>query len=117
MLTDEDGYEITYAHLSSRSVSAGEQIEKGTEIGKVGSTGNSTGPHLHLELSHNGEHLNPVFYFETGDSMPNGNVEYSSEAAKRLVEIWLAVSGRAICVGEGVSLLRDLTAQVLSVTV
>ena len=93
VLTDEDGYEITYAHLSSRSVSAGEQIEKGTEIGKVGSTGNSTGPHLHLELSHNGEHLNPVFYFETGDSMPNGNVEYSSEAAKRLVEYALQFQG------------------------
>lgn len=93
VLTDEDGYEITYAHLSSRSVSAGEQIEKGTEIGKVGSTGNSTGPHLHLELSHNGERLNPVFYFETGDSMPNGNVEYSSEAAKRLVEFSLQFQG------------------------
>ena len=93
VLTDEDGYEITYAHLFSRSVSAGEQIEKGTEIGKVGSTGNSTGPHLHLELSHNGEHLNPVFYFETGDSMPNGNVEYSSEAAKRLVEYALQFQG------------------------
>lgn len=94
VIEDDKGYEIRYAHLSSRSVSAGESIEKGTEIGKVGSTGNSTGPHLHLELLHNGERLNPIFYFETGDSMPGlGDVEYSSEAARRLVEFSLQFQG------------------------
>lgn len=93
VIEDQDGYEIRYAHLSSRSVSAGQQIEKGEEIGKVGSTGNSTGPHLHLELLHNGERLNPLFYFETGDTMPGGDVEYSSEAAKRLVQYALQFQG------------------------
>ena len=93
-IKDADGYEIRYAHLSSRSVSAGQSIEKGEEIGKVGSTGNSTGPHLHLELFHNGERLNPIFYFETGDAMPGyGDVEYSSEAARRLVEFSLQFQG------------------------
>ncbi len=61
VIEDQDGYEIRYAHLSSRSVSTGQQIEKGEEIGKVGSTGNLTGPHLHLELFHNGRNLNPLF--------------------------------------------------------
>ena len=89
-IKDDKGYEIRYAHLSSRSVSAGQHIEKGEEVGKVGSTGNSTGPHLHLELFHNGERLNPIFYFETGDAIPGvGDVEYSSEAARRLVEFSL----------------------------
>lgn len=93
VIEDENGYEIRYAHLSSRSVNAGQTIEKGTEIGKVGSTGNSTGPHLHLELLHNGERLNPLFYFETGDTMLGGDVEYSSEAARRLVEFSLQFQG------------------------
>ncbi|MDO4647001.1 MAG: peptidoglycan DD-metalloendopeptidase family protein [Eubacteriales bacterium] len=93
-IKDTKGYTIRYAHLSSRSVSVGQQVEKGEEIGKVGSTGNSTGPHLHLELFHNGERLNPVFYFETGDSIPGlGDVEYSSEAARRLVEYALQFQG------------------------
>ena len=87
ILEDSDGYEIRYAHLNSISVSAGAQIEKGEEIGTVGSTGNSTGNHLHLELLHNGERLNPIFYFETGEgSLFGGDVEYSSEAARRLCE-------------------------------
>lgn len=87
ILEDSDGYEIRYAHLNSISVSAGAQIEKGEEIGTVGSTGNSTGNHLHLELLHNGERLNPIFYFEAGEgSLFGGDVEYSSEAARRLCE-------------------------------
>lgn len=93
VIEDDKGYEIRYAHLSARSVSAGQSIEKGSEIGKVGSTGNSTGPHLHLELLHNGERLNPIFYFETGDTMLGGDVEYSSEAARRLVEFSLQFQG------------------------
>ena len=55
ILEDSDGYEIRYAHLNSISVSAGAQIEKGEEIGTVGSTGNSTGNHLHLEIIENGQ--------------------------------------------------------------
>ena len=93
VIEDDQGYEIRYAHLSNRSVSAGQAIEKGEEIGKVGSTGDSTGPHLHLELLHNGERLNPIFYFETGETMPAGDVEYSSEAAQRLVEYALQFQG------------------------
>ena len=46
----ENGDEIWYAHQSSISVSPGDQVAPGEVIGYVGSTGNSTGPHLHLEV-------------------------------------------------------------------
>ncbi|THE15047.1 LysM peptidoglycan-binding domain-containing protein [Bacillus timonensis] len=49
-----NGYETVYAHLSKRSVKEGERVAKGQIIGYIGSTGNSTGPHLHFEV-HNGE--------------------------------------------------------------
>ena len=86
ILEDENGYEIRYAHLNSISVSAGQQIEKGEEIGTVGSTGASTGAHLHVELLYKGDRLNPIFYFETGEGSIYGDVEYSSEEAQRLCE-------------------------------
>ena len=44
-----NGRTYVYCHLSSRSVSAGKKVRAGQEIGKVGSTGNATGPHLHFE--------------------------------------------------------------------
>ncbi|GAB2833177.1 M23 family metallopeptidase [Streptomyces chlorus] len=50
VLTLDDGTEIWYAHQSSISVSVGQQVNTGDVIGRVGSTGNSTGAHLHLEV-------------------------------------------------------------------
>ncbi|QKW08121.1 M23 family metallopeptidase [Streptomyces sp. NA04227] len=46
----EDGTEIWYCHQSSMSVSVGQQVTTGDVIGRVGSTGNSSGPHLHVEV-------------------------------------------------------------------
>ena len=86
VIKDSKGYELRYAHLSSRSVSAGASVTKGDEIGLVGNTGNSTGSHLHIELLKNGERLNPIFYLETGEGTGFGGNEYTSEAAQRLLE-------------------------------
>jgi murein DD-endopeptidase MepM/ murein hydrolase activator NlpD len=54
-----DGYETVYAHLSSRLVSVGEEVNRGDVIGKIGSSGRSTGPHLHYEVRQNGRSRNP----------------------------------------------------------
>jgi murein DD-endopeptidase MepM/ murein hydrolase activator NlpD len=50
VVTLEDGTEIWYCHLTAFSVSTGESVNSGDLVGTVGSTGNSTGPHLHLEV-------------------------------------------------------------------
>ncbi|MCO6497486.1 MAG: M23 family metallopeptidase [Chitinophagaceae bacterium] len=57
-----NGYETLYGHLSKILVSKGQQIEIGQQIGKVGSTGRSTGPHLHYEVHRNGKKVNPKSY-------------------------------------------------------
>ena len=55
-----NGYQTAYGHLSAINVSCGQSVFQGATIGAVGSTGNSTGTHLHFELSYNGVKLNPV---------------------------------------------------------
>ena len=55
-----DGLVSTYNHLSSYSVKPGQKLEKGQQLGQVGSTGVSTGPHLHLEFLLNGVRVNPA---------------------------------------------------------
>ncbi len=54
-----DGFETTYNHLSGIDVSVGDKVSTGDHIGKRGSTGNSTGPHLHFEVTKNGKFIDP----------------------------------------------------------
>ncbi|MCD6336962.1 MAG: M23 family metallopeptidase [Candidatus Marinimicrobia bacterium] len=57
-----DGYVSFYAHMNKIKVSKGDIVERGQLIGEVGSTGRSTGPHLHYEIQKDGESINPVKY-------------------------------------------------------
>lgn len=57
------GYTTRYAHLNKISVKVGQQVKRGETIGEVGSTGKSTGPHLHYEVHVKGQVVNPVNYY------------------------------------------------------
>ncbi|MDD3347288.1 peptidoglycan DD-metalloendopeptidase family protein [Oscillibacter sp.] len=56
------GNTTLYAHMSSRKVSAGQAVSQGDVLGITGSTGHSTGPHLHFEITENGARINPLTY-------------------------------------------------------
>ena len=57
------GYQTLYAHMNKRKVRVGTKVMRGDEIGLVGNTGKSTGPHLHYEVRLNGRHQNPMHYY------------------------------------------------------
>lgn len=62
MIDHGNGYQTLYAHCSSLLVNVGEWVESGQPIALVGSTGNSTGPHVHFEIRSNGVCVDPLLY-------------------------------------------------------
>ena len=62
VISHGNGMTTLYAHMSSRKVKEGASVTKGQLIGLIGSTGVSTGPHLHFEVSINGSRVNPANY-------------------------------------------------------
>ncbi len=56
------GYETWYAHLSRIDVDTGEHVSKGATIGRMGSSGLSTGSHLHFEVRQDGERRDPLLF-------------------------------------------------------
>ena len=56
------GFSTLYAHLSKVNVAKGDIIEEGTKVGLAGSTGRSTGPHLHYEVRYNSRPINPYAF-------------------------------------------------------
>ncbi|WP_257347682.1 peptidoglycan DD-metalloendopeptidase family protein [Pseudalkalibacillus decolorationis] len=62
VIDHNNGFKTIYAHLASISVSAGDTVQRGQKIGVMGSTGNSTGVHLHFEVYKNGSRKDPLNY-------------------------------------------------------
>ena len=59
-LKHADGYQSLYGHMNSLAVTNGQSVSAGDIIGGIGSTGKSTGPHLHFEIRNNGRHVDPL---------------------------------------------------------
>lgn len=62
LINHGNGFETRYAHLSQVMVISGQSVARGSVIGRMGSTGHSTGPHTHFEIILNGVHVNPLSY-------------------------------------------------------
>ena len=62
MVDHGGGYVTLYAHMNSIFVRQGESVSKGQQVGTVGNTGNSTGPHLHFEVRYQGVARNPFTF-------------------------------------------------------
>ncbi len=65
------GFTTRYGHLSRILVSVGQQLAAGDVIGQTGSSGRSTGPHLHYEVRRNGEAINPLRFLAVGKKIEN----------------------------------------------
>lgn len=61
-----DGMTTRYAHLSKITVKTGDRLERGAIVGKAGSSGRSTGPHLHYEVRRNGTAIDPLRFIKAG---------------------------------------------------
>ncbi|WP_421787814.1 peptidoglycan DD-metalloendopeptidase family protein [Hyphobacterium sp.] len=85
-----NGFQTAYAHLNgfARGVTRGARVQQGQVIGYVGTTGRSTGPHLHYEVHHNGQAVNPMSLdLPTGRTLEDDEIEAFQSERDRIVTI------------------------------
>ena len=100
-----DGFYSLYAHLSSVSVSNGQSVSQGQKVGGVGTTGDSTGNHLHFEIYNTSNtRINPMNYINPNNPSPNGQAPVITDKPK------ISSNKTAYAVGEKVILNRNTVA-------
>lgn len=77
VLSHGDGFSTLYAHMSKRAVKVGDVVSQGQVIGYVGSTGRSTGPHLHFEVRINGQRTDALKYYPNVNWINNTGFPYN----------------------------------------
>ncbi|MCQ6554791.1 peptidoglycan DD-metalloendopeptidase family protein [Streptomyces sp. C10-9-1] len=84
MINHGNGLASLYAHMSSMATAVGKTVRQGQTIGRVGATGNVTGPHLHLEARVNGKTVDPMAYLAGGGSGGKGVQRWRSVVQRAL---------------------------------
>ena len=90
-IQQDDGLVARYAHMSQILTHQGARVGKGARIGRIGSTGRSTGPHLHFELLRNNRQTNPMVFLSSLDQLVKQGNAQDYEAARQA----LAKSGHS----------------------
>jgi murein DD-endopeptidase MepM/ murein hydrolase activator NlpD len=91
-LRHASGYETYYMHLSSIAVRAGQRVGQGNLVGKVGTSGLSTGPHLDYRVKRHGSYINPLQLHKTlppGEPIPTAHLAAFAEERDRLLKLLL----------------------------
>jgi peptidase M23-like protein len=73
--------EVWYNHMSKLAASKGDKVSAGKVIGYLGTTGNSTGPHLHFEVRVNGKDVDPMPYLSGSKTVPAGDVTTGTDVS------------------------------------
>jgi murein DD-endopeptidase MepM/ murein hydrolase activator NlpD len=85
-----EGYATLYAHNADNLVSVGTPVRQGQPIATVGSTGRSTGPHLHFEVRKDGKRLDPVQFFAAGSTPKSAPAVEADGSAKTVLKFRMA---------------------------
>ncbi|ERM91514.1 hypothetical protein O163_10090 [Caldanaerobacter subterraneus subsp. yonseiensis KB-1] len=85
VINHTDGLSTVYGHLSEIKVEEGKEVKQGEAIGLSGSTGRSTGPHLHFEIRKDGQPVDPLQYLSGTLTLSNGTVYYVSDLDRKML--------------------------------